>query len=79
MDKRLYIKLESVDRVKDFVHAVSALDSDIDLVSGRYIIDAKSIMGIFSMNLSQRIECVIHAVNQDACEKAEAAIKPFIV
>ena len=55
--------LNSIDKVKSFVNDISKFDSDFDLVSGRYVIDAKSIMGIFSLDLSKPITLNIHADN----------------
>ena len=54
------ISLDSIDKVKAFVNAITKFDSDFDLISGRYVIDAKSIMGIFSLDLSKPIELTIH-------------------
>ncbi|MBC8536794.1 HPr family phosphocarrier protein [Feifania hominis] len=54
--KSVTIKLNSINDVKQFVNIVSKYDFDVDLVSGRYIIDAKSIMGIFSLDLANPIE-----------------------
>ena len=53
--KTLKISLNSIDKVKAFVNEISKFDCDFDLVSGRYVIDAKSIMGIFSLDLSKPI------------------------
>lgn len=61
--KTVEISLNSIDRVKSFVNDISKFDSDFDLVSGRYVIDAKSIMGIFSLDLSKPITLNIHADN----------------
>ena len=61
--KTVNISLNSIDRVKSFVNDISKFDSDFDLVSGRYVIDAKSIMGIFSLDLSKPITLNIHADN----------------
>ena len=49
--KTVSISLNSIDKVKAFVNDISKYDFDFDLVSGRYVIDAKSIMGIFSLNV----------------------------
>ncbi len=57
----IQISLNSIDKVKSFVSAISKFDNDFDLVSGRYVIDAKSIMGIFSLDLSKPINLSIHA------------------
>lgn len=70
------ISLNSIDKVKSFVNTISKFDSDFDLISGRYVIDAKSIMGIFSLDLSQPIELTIHA--EDDAEILEA-VKPYMV
>ena len=55
------INLGSIDKVKSFVNDITKFDSDFDLVSGRYVIDAKSIMGIFSLDLSKPIDLNIHS------------------
>lgn len=54
------ISLAAINDVKDFVNTVMKYDFDIDLVSGRYAVDAKSIMGIFSLDLSKPIELKAH-------------------
>lgn len=59
--KTVQISLNSIDKVKSFVSEITKFDNDFDLVSGRYVIDAKSIMGIFSLDLSKPIELNIHA------------------
>ena len=51
--KTVQISLNSIDKVKSFVNEITKFDYDFDLVSGRYVIDAKSIMGIFSLDLSK--------------------------
>ena len=51
--KTVKISLNSIDKVKSFVNDITKFDVDFDLVSGRYVIDAKSIMGIFSLDLSK--------------------------
>ena len=63
--KTVDISLNSIDKVKTFVNAINRFDYDFDLVSGRYVIDAKSIMGIFSLDLSKPITLNIHAGDAD--------------
>ena len=75
--KEVKIFLGSIERVKNFVNEVSHLECDIDIVSGRYVIDAKSIMGIFSLDLSKAVDLRIHAEGAEA-EKAMEVINPFI-
>lgn len=71
------IMLSSINDVKNFVNTVSRYDCDVDLVSGRYIVDAKSIMGIFSLDLTKPITVQI----QDGAdsEKLLSEIESFIV
>lgn len=64
--KTVSISLNSIDKVKAFVNDISKYDFDFDLVSGRYVIDAKSIMGIFSLDLSKPINIQVHGDNPDA-------------
>ena len=75
--KTVKISLNSIDKVKAFVNDVTKFDTDFDLVSGRYVIDAKSIMGIFSLDLSKPIDLTIHG-ETDADEILEA-LKPYII
>ena len=70
------ICLDSIDKVKSFVNEITKFDSDFDLISGRYVIDAKSIMGIFSLDLSKPIELNIHSDNTD---DILAILAPYIV
>ena len=75
--KTVQISLNSIDKVKSFVNAITQFEFDFDLVSGRYVIDAKSIMGIFSLDLSKPIELVIHA--EDHLDEIMDTLKPYIV
>ena len=75
--KTVQISLNSIDKVKSFVNDLTKFDDDFDLVSGRYVIDAKSIMGIFSLDLSKPIELNIHAA--DNADAVVEALKPYIV
>ena len=59
--KTVQISLNSIGKVKSFVNTISQFEYDFDLISGRYVIDAKSIMGIFSLDLSKPIDLNIHA------------------
>lgn len=70
------IMLATINDVKSFVSEVSMCDYDVDLLSGRYAVDAKSIMGIFSLDLSKSIRLEAHT--DDASEFFER-IKQFIV
>ncbi|MEE1393945.1 MAG: HPr family phosphocarrier protein [Negativibacillus sp.] len=74
--KREKIMLKTINDVKAFVNAVTKYNFDVDLLSGRYAVDAKSIMGIFSLDLSKEIEMEVHS---DDCADFLNDIKPFIV
>ena len=64
--KELYIKLTTIADVQNFVNTVHTIKGDIDLTSGRYTVDGKSIMGIFSLDLLSPIQLTIHSDNADA-------------
>ena len=77
MMKTVKISLNSIDKVKSFVNDISRFNYDFDLVSGRYVIDAKSIMGIFSLDLSRPIDLSIHA--EDDTDQILKALAPYII
>ena len=74
--KTVSIFLNTIDKVKSFVNDISKFNYDFDLVSGRYVVDAKSIMGIFSLDLSKPIELNIHT--EDGVEEVLEFLKPYI-
>ena len=71
------ISLNSIEKVKNFVNTISRFDFDFDLVSGRYVIDAKSIMGIFSLDLSKPIDLCIHA--EEDVDNILSTLSPYII
>ena len=71
------VSLNSMEKVKSFVNDISAFKAEFDLVSGRYVIDAKSIMGIFSLDLSKTIDLNIHG--EENLEQILTILKPYIV
>ena len=75
--KTTTIMLNTINDVKLFVNTVAKYDFDVDLVSGRYAIDAKSIMGIFSLDLSKPIELTIH--ESDEIDEILKALQPYVV
>ncbi len=75
--KTIKICLNSIEKVKSFVNDITRFDADFDLVSGRYVIDAKSIMGIFSLDLSKPIDLNIHA--QEEMDIILKALQPYVV
>ncbi len=75
--KTVKISLNSIDKVKTFVNDITKFQADFDLVSGRYVIDAKSIMGIFSLDLSKPIDLNIHA--EEDVQEIIDVLAPYIV
>ena len=75
--KTIKISLNSIDKVKTFVNVINRFDAEFDLVSGRYVIDAKSIMGIFSLDISKPIDLNIHS--ESDVDETLAKLAPFIV
>ncbi len=74
--KKVSIKLSTIEDVRKFVEIVTGYDMDIDLASGRYTVDAKSIMGIFSLDLLKPIELTAYSEDTD---KLFADLAQFII
>ncbi len=76
--KKFSVQLTSIGDVKQFVNTACNQPFDIDIVSGRYIIDAKSIMGIFSVDLSKPITVEVHGTEADGKAFFES-VKAYVV
>ena len=76
--KTVKISLNTIDKVKSFVYEISKFDYDFDLISGRYVIDAKCIMGIFSLDLNSPIELAIHASEEELTDVMKV-LEPYLV
>lgn len=76
--REVKISLDNIEKVKKFVSLAIEFDSDIDLVSGRYVIDGKSILGIFSIDLSKPLFLQIHA-DQEEAEEILESFKEYVV
>lgn len=74
--KSVQIRLSTIADVRDFVNLVAKTDADIDLQSGRYVVDGKSIMGIFSLDLLSPITLTVHS---DDAEEILASLDRFLV
>lgn len=72
------VQLASINDVKAFVNSACLQPFDIDIVSGRYVIDAKSIMGIFSVDLSKPIRVEVHGTDDDGMTFYNT-VKSFII
>ncbi len=75
--KSVNISLNSVDKVKSFVTIIGKQEGDFDLTSGRYVIDAKSIMGIFSLDLAKPIQLDIH--DDENADEILKQLEDFII
>ncbi len=75
--KTIKVSLNSIDKVKTFVNLINRFNAEFDLVSGRYVIDAKSIMGIFSLDISKPIDLNIH--NAENIDEILEQLKPYMV
>ena len=73
------ILLASVNDVKDFVSAATTANCDIDIAADRYVIDAKSIMGIFSLDLSKPLELRINSSDANEVDAVRQKISKFII
>ena len=71
------IMLSSIEDVRNFVNLTNQCDFDINLTNEKYKIDAKSIMGIFSLELSKPLLLTVYG--EDELEDIENALKPFIL
>ena len=74
--KSVQIRLSTIADVRDFVDIVAKTDADIDLQSGRYVVDGKSIMGIFSLDLLAPITLTVHS---DEADEVLARLERIIV
>ena len=77
--KTVQISLNSIDKVKNFVNDLTRFNTDFDLVSGRYVVDAKSIMGIFSLDLSKPIDLNIQADEGEELDNILKTLAPYII
>lgn len=78
MNKEKVILINTIDRVKRFTQKVSVLDAEVDIVSGRYIVDAKSIMGIFSLDILKPLTVIIHSEDEEEINKFNEIMEEFI-
>ena len=71
------ISLNSIDKVKSFVNDISGFNAEFDLVSGRYVIDAKSIMGVIAMGAGYNTQLTLRVEGPDESEAAEVIEELF--
>lgn len=77
--QKFNVNLNSINKIKEFSKDISAFEANIDVKSGRYLIDAKSIMGLFSLDLSKPIEIIIHSDSDSELERFAEVMKNYEV
>ena len=75
--KSINVSLTSIGQVKTFVNILAMYEGDFDISSARYVVDAKSIMGIFSLDLANPLRLNIH--DDSTADEVTASLKEFIV
>ncbi|MBR3306232.1 MAG: HPr family phosphocarrier protein [Lachnospiraceae bacterium] len=76
--KTTHVLIDSIDKVKAFVNKIGRFDYDFDLISGRYVIDAKSIMGVLSLDISKPIQLDIHVNDESDAAEIMKAIDEYV-
>lgn len=74
---KVIVNLNEMDKLKNFIEKVSMFEGDIDAVRGRYVIDAKSVIGLFSVDLSKPLEVIFHSENEEEINKFLEVMKNF--
>jgi phosphotransferase system HPr-like phosphotransfer protein len=74
-----YVLLNSVNKVNKFTKIVDNIEEDIDIKGGRYIVNAKSILGIFSLNLAEPLELIIHTEDENRINQIKDLLVDYIV
>lgn len=77
MRTKITITLNDFIRIKNFSSEVVKFESDIDLIKGRYIIDAKSTIGIFTLDLSSPVDVVIHSDDEDEIRRFNEVMEKY--
>lgn len=77
MDNNLYVTLNTIEKVNRFVKIANEFDCDIDVVSDRYVLNAKSILGILSLNLLKPIKIIIHSDNEKMVKRFNEIMEEF--
>ena len=77
MNSKVTVVLNDYTRIKKFCNEVSTFESDIDLVKGRYVVDAKSLMGVFTIDLSLPVDVVIYSEDEEEIERFNRVMEEF--
>ena len=79
MANEMYIKLDSLEKVNKYINIANKLPVDLDILYGRYIVDGKSVMGIFGLDLSKNLLVKIRTHDAEMCDYVRQELKDFIV
>lgn len=77
MESKIIIHLNEAEKIKEFIRVVTGFQSDIDIISGCYVCDAKSLLAIFSYDLSKRIEVELHSSDETEIQMFYEAMEAF--
>ena len=78
METRITVKLNDFIKIKNFCNEINNFESDVDLVKGRYVIDAKSTIGIFTLDLSAPVDVIIHSDDEDEIKRFNEVMEAFV-
>jgi len=78
MDKKLTINLNTIERIKAFINITTKFESDIDVIRDRYVIDGKSIMALFTVDLLKPLDVKIHSDNEDEIKRFNECMEQFL-
>lgn len=77
MNTLITVTLNDFSKIKKFTSEVAKFESDIDLIKGRYVIDAKSTIGIFTLDLSVPVDVLIHSENEEEIRRFNEVMEEF--
>lgn len=77
MNTSVIINLNEVSKANKFINEIVKFPSDVDIVSGRYICDAKSLLAIFSYDLSKPVKIVIHSDDEEEIRRFNEVMEEF--
>ena len=77
MNTKVTVNLNEVAKVNKFVNEVSKFESDIDIISGRYVCDSKSLLAVFSYDLSKPVDIEIHSVSEEEIRRFNEVMEEF--
>ena len=73
------IKLNTLQKVRNFSEKVATMEEDIDIIVGRYVVDAKSVLGILSIDLNRVLRLRIHTTDVERCKEFQKEMKEFFI